>query len=109
MLMNGVNIREVQELLGHKNVETTMIYTHVIKRHEERPDKPSRCDDEGREARMKTADVRCPFTVFIRMWDENRGKCFCVRVSETTDFPAKRTSIVHAAYFSGAISARPVC
>jgi integron integrase len=26
LLMNGVNIREVQELLGHKNVETTMIY-----------------------------------------------------------------------------------
>ncbi len=31
LLMNGVNIREVQELLGHKNVETTMIYTHVIR------------------------------------------------------------------------------
>ena len=31
MLMNGVNIREVQELLGHKNVETTMIYTHVMR------------------------------------------------------------------------------
>jgi integron integrase len=31
MLMNGVNIREVQELLGHKNVETTMIYTHVLR------------------------------------------------------------------------------
>jgi hypothetical protein len=31
LLMNGVNIREMQELLGHKNVETTMIYTHVLR------------------------------------------------------------------------------
>ena len=30
LLMNGVNIREVQELLGHKNLDTTMIYTHVL-------------------------------------------------------------------------------
>jgi site-specific recombinase XerD len=29
--MNGVNIREVQELLGHKNLETSMIYTHVLR------------------------------------------------------------------------------
>jgi site-specific recombinase XerD len=31
LLMNGVNIREVQELLGHKSVETTMIYTHIMR------------------------------------------------------------------------------
>ncbi len=30
LLEDGVNIRTVQELLGHKNLETTMIYTHVM-------------------------------------------------------------------------------
>lgn len=32
LLENGYDIRTVQELLGHKNVETTMIYTHVMKK-----------------------------------------------------------------------------
>ena len=31
MLMRGVNIREAQEYLGHNSVETTMIYTHVMR------------------------------------------------------------------------------
>lgn len=30
LLESGYDIRTVQELLGHKNVETTMIYTHVL-------------------------------------------------------------------------------
>ena len=32
LLADGYDIRTVQELLGHKDVRTTMIYTHVLER-----------------------------------------------------------------------------
>jgi len=32
LLQKSYDIRTVQELLGHKDVKTTMIYTHVLNR-----------------------------------------------------------------------------
>lgn len=32
LLESGYDIRTVQELVGHKDVKTTMIYTHVLNR-----------------------------------------------------------------------------
>lgn len=31
LLLSGVDLRQIQDYLGHKSVETTMIYTHVVK------------------------------------------------------------------------------
>ncbi len=33
LMDNGLEVRFIQELLGHKDIKTTMIYTHVTNRH----------------------------------------------------------------------------
>ncbi len=40
MLEDGVNIRVLQELLGHKDVSTTEIYTHVMDKSFQNIDSP---------------------------------------------------------------------
>ncbi len=51
LLEDGYDIRTVQDLLGHKDVKTTMIYTHVLKRGGLAVRSPLDHDPEARKLR----------------------------------------------------------
>ncbi len=61
LLEGSYDIRTVQELLGHKDVKTTMIYTHVLNRG------PSGV--RSRADTLKTKGGPCALGLWKNRWD----------------------------------------
>src|SRR5699024_10623099 len=72
LLERGSDIRTVQELLGHKNVQTTMLYTHVLKRGGHGVVSPlDSCPRNAARAREPRTVRNClPAISEYRLWSE---------------------------------------
>jgi len=68
-LQDGYDIRTVQELLGHKDVKTTMVYTHVLNRGGQGCTVPSTGCERGSPSRTGgLCGPRCPHNIPEANW-----------------------------------------
>jgi hypothetical protein len=68
--MKGVNIREIQTLMGHQNVETTMINTHVMRDMTTAPKNPLDLLLEGSSKPSESGDA---YRMFIAVHPDVSG------------------------------------
>jgi len=71
LLQRGTDIRTIQSLLGHQDVKTTMIYTHVLKQGGEGVVSPLRCNgshlSQSQDRHVTEMQKHKPFPRFLAL------------------------------------------